>query len=580
MKYYAVTDDPNELLHYGRLGMKWGEHIFVGPKSLAYKNAARKLKTSSNIRNKVEKFKSVVNKTRQQIAANHQRTQQNKYNNAVAKAQKRLSALEGMNNLDKLTSYERAMEHQIKNDAFTAKTEAKQMRFAEKMDRKYAKNERKMDKYTQLAREGRLAYGKLSEDQVNRITNRLAIEQNARRLGSTEKPKFRTRLKEAAQEGILQGVIQGTAAGMKEIAIDKVQNRLRNKRILDKANRNEAERIKEANRIKNSRTRREIRQDKAQEAYEAQIDAGTGILERSRVLHPFQNLNSGKAIQRANLRKQINQLKLESDTKEGSIGSELQALKDKKLRLEADTNVKKKIYEADANNRISDSDRLKIESYEDNQRERKRQQELQTKLRNDEDEAWNKYVREGGTTTLYDPKSNSLINLNDAKRNTDTYTREQRKQAMAAQERAEKAKEEAAYNKRTKEEVRRIKQEQYDKAVDDADKRYERAMKKYQEDKKADDEAIADYNQKVKEEKAKNGWNPGYKSNITAPKLHNTPKPNQNDYTVNKSTFKYDVPKIETYDERKTLIELGMPTYFPYEKKNGNKGGNKGGNRK
>ena len=37
MKYYAVTDDPNELLHYGRLGMKWGQHIFVGPKSLAYK---------------------------------------------------------------------------------------------------------------------------------------------------------------------------------------------------------------------------------------------------------------------------------------------------------------------------------------------------------------------------------------------------------------------------------------------------------------------------------------------------------------------------------------------------------------
>lgn len=282
MKYYAVTDDPNELLHYGRLGMKWGEHIFVGPKSLAYKNAARKLKTSSNIRNKVEKFKSAVNKTRQQIAANHQRTQQNKYNNAVAKAQKRLSALEGMNNLDKLTSYERAMEHQIKNDAFAAKTEAKQMRFAEKMDHKYAKNERKMDKYTQLAREGRLAYGKLSEDQVNRITNRLAIEQNARRLGSTEKPKFRTRLKEAAQEGILQGVIQGTAAGMKEIAIDKVQNRLRNKRVLDKANRNDAERAKEANRIKNKKSRSEIREELRREAYEERVKEGD-----ISILHPF-----------------------------------------------------------------------------------------------------------------------------------------------------------------------------------------------------------------------------------------------------------------------------------------------------
>ena len=25
MKYYAVTDDPNELMHYGVKGMKWGQ---------------------------------------------------------------------------------------------------------------------------------------------------------------------------------------------------------------------------------------------------------------------------------------------------------------------------------------------------------------------------------------------------------------------------------------------------------------------------------------------------------------------------------------------------------------------------
>ena len=42
MKYYAVTEDPRELYHYGVKGMKWGQHIFgedPRPKSPAYKKA-------------------------------------------------------------------------------------------------------------------------------------------------------------------------------------------------------------------------------------------------------------------------------------------------------------------------------------------------------------------------------------------------------------------------------------------------------------------------------------------------------------------------------------------------------------
>lgn len=162
MKYYAVTDDPNELMHYGRLGMKWGQHIFGGNKSLAYKRAANKL--SRNMRNGIA---SKVSHWRKQPTAAELR----------AKAQ-----------------------------AKAAKQEA----------RAYRKEQRFMNKAVQRAREGRLRYGKLTDDQVRRVTERLALERNARQLGSTEKPRFRTRMKEALQEGMLQGATRGGAAYIEE----------------------------------------------------------------------------------------------------------------------------------------------------------------------------------------------------------------------------------------------------------------------------------------------------------------------------------------------------------------------------
>jgi len=162
VKYYAVTDDPNELMHYGRLGMKWGQHIFSGTKSLAYKRAANKL--SRRMRNGIA---SKVSHWRKQPTAAELRAK------AKAKA---------------------------------AKQEA----------RAYRKEQRFMNKAVQRAREGRLRYGKLTDDQVRRVTERLALERNARQLGSTEKPKFRTRMKEALQEGMLQGATRGGAAYIEE----------------------------------------------------------------------------------------------------------------------------------------------------------------------------------------------------------------------------------------------------------------------------------------------------------------------------------------------------------------------------
>lgn len=281
MKYYAVTEDPNELLHYGVKGMKWGKHLFgddLRPKSHAYKNALGKL------RGFAKKASKSVKKSVQQMSMDRQKKQQEKYNQAVAKAQNRINTIENLRNVDTITNYEKQLNRDYsrskKQAAITSKYENNNAKVNARLARRYAKNEGKMDKFMQQAREGTLKYGQLSEDQVRRVTDRLALERSARSLGNTEKPKFRSRLKDAIQEGVLQGVVQGTAAGMKEVAVAKVQNRLSNKRALDKENRLDAQRQREANRIRNKKTRKDIRDEVKQEAYEADIRNGTSVWDR------------------------------------------------------------------------------------------------------------------------------------------------------------------------------------------------------------------------------------------------------------------------------------------------------------
>lgn len=285
MKYYAVTEDPNELLHYGVKGMKWGKHLFgddLKPKSTAYKNAAKKLKSlASSVTKAVNNTKSAIQKSSAQRSINKQKKQEEKFNEAVAKTQRRIDTISNLNNLNKLTSYEKSVERQYKADQKQAKANLKAEKAAIKQEKKYAKNERKMERFMQEAREGRLKYGQLSDEQVQRVTDRLALERSARNLGSTEKPKFRKRMKEALQEGLLQGVTQGTAAGMREIAIAKVQNRLSNKRVLDKKAEQQAERDRKTSRIKNKRTNKEIREDIKDEAYEAQVREGVSMWKRN-----------------------------------------------------------------------------------------------------------------------------------------------------------------------------------------------------------------------------------------------------------------------------------------------------------
>lgn len=153
MKYYAVTNDPAELMHYGVKGMKWGvirTDAQLGhpkkPRSAAYKRASNKLS---------KMMKSGIKK------AEAHWQEYNSPANKKARAKER---------------------------------EAKQF-----------------EKYMQQAREGRLKYGKLSDAQVKKVTDRLFLERQARQLGGMEKSNFGRRLKEAVGAGVISGVGQGVS---------------------------------------------------------------------------------------------------------------------------------------------------------------------------------------------------------------------------------------------------------------------------------------------------------------------------------------------------------------------------------
>lgn len=288
MKYYAVTEDPNELFHYGVKGMKWGQHIFgkeSRPKSAAYKRAASKLRSSMksgarSVSSAARAAKNTIQKGAMQIAYNNRARQDRKYQKAVLKAQRSTSLTQALSNLDKENQFKKQVDLDRKREAIADKLTSIKDYNDYKSMKKSVKAEKKMPKLMQEAREGTLKYGKLSEEQIGRVQDRLALEASTRRLGSTEAPKFRKQMKMAVQQGLLQGTTSGIAAGMTEVARAKVQNKLRNKRELDKQNRIKAHREHEAQRIKNDRSHAEIREDLKTEAYISDLEAGKGGLKR------------------------------------------------------------------------------------------------------------------------------------------------------------------------------------------------------------------------------------------------------------------------------------------------------------
>ena len=151
MKYYAVTEDPNELMHFGIKGMKWGVRrtdAQLGhprhtgskrPRSLAYKKAQAKL--SASMRNGIQKVEA------------------------------------------KWKAYNSPENKKIR------------------ANKRY---EKQTNRAIEKARKGKLKYGKLTDDQVRRVTERLNLEKQARELSDKEKT-FMRRLGQSVTQGIITG---------------------------------------------------------------------------------------------------------------------------------------------------------------------------------------------------------------------------------------------------------------------------------------------------------------------------------------------------------------------------------------
>jgi len=296
MKYYAVTEDPRELFHYGVKGMKWGQHLFgddLKPKSAAYKRAAGKLR--STLTKGLNSIKVNAKVGAEQRAIKRRAKEQNRYMREVQKTQQKMQLLDNLSTLDNEKAY-------YKSVAKEQKARAKQNMYANKIAsannialaaqaknnykqaKKAAKAEKRMDKLMQEAREGRLRYGQLSDEQISRVQQRLNAEEQARKLGGREKPSWRQQKKEARRAGKLQGITRGTAAAMEEIAragatfgINHVLDRVK----LRSAAKQEGKETRARRRQENKKTHRDVKRELKQDLYEEQVKSGVGAIRRT-----------------------------------------------------------------------------------------------------------------------------------------------------------------------------------------------------------------------------------------------------------------------------------------------------------
>lgn len=295
MKYYAVTDDPRELYHYGVKGMKWGQHIFGDkPKSPGYKRAARKLS-------------GILKSQKVKLQTNARAREERKYERAIQKAQMRTKLSQAKFKYDQVSndnayddklfklnqkaiaraekSARKIAKSNIKQSIAESKYNANHALSNAKAEEKAAKAEKHFDKYLQEAREGRIRMGKLSNDQISRIQDRLNAEEQTRRLSGREKPSWRQQKKEARRAGYLSGITKGTAAAMEEVAragaTYGIQHLLDRKKLKSKAKlAGKEDHIK--NREKNKKSHSDIKKELSQELYENQIRSGVGVIRRAK----------------------------------------------------------------------------------------------------------------------------------------------------------------------------------------------------------------------------------------------------------------------------------------------------------
>lgn len=214
MTYYAVTDDPNELAHWGIKGMKWG-----------------------------------VRRTDAQLGHPRHTGSRRPRSAAYKKAQSKLSKM---------------MKSGIK------KAEAHWKVY----NSPQAKYERQTNKAIQLARKGKLKYGKLTDDQVRRVTERLDLERQARQLSNQEQT-FRHRLAKSISEGVVTGIGQGFGRRASEfIARGSIlkTDRLRSEQQDELDRRKEKRRMRNAEREANKKAEREFKQQQRKDDYEFSRD--------------------------------------------------------------------------------------------------------------------------------------------------------------------------------------------------------------------------------------------------------------------------------------------------------------------
>lgn len=536
MKYYAVTEDPNELLHWGRRGMKWGKHIFgdeYKKVSEGYKRAVNKLMSLS------APVKNTINKSVQQHNANKKIRQQEKFNKAVLDAQKRISATENMHKVDNITAFERDTERKLKEEKRMAKQAAKEQR-------EYDRVEKNMNKYLQKAREGKLKYGKLHDDQVQRITERLNAERVSRSLNGGEQ-KFRSKLKNALQEGILQGVAQGTAAGMKEVAVAKVQNRLMNRHALNKQNKIEAHREHDYNRIKNNRSRHEIRKDVKKSEYENQL--------RREMQDKYFRKNAKQDIRNEAYKQALEDGKNAWNRFLISDGSATHA--SRKLEQMKSENEKK------------------LEKKNIDKEEAKRIRDVQARITNDRDERLAGYIEDLGYTSEREAAKN-ITGMSKHKVNRMSDEEVHNVLLRAQTQATRKAYANDTANKIINDEVNNIKMDEY------ADKVHDWREQKHKVEKAIKDAKDAySYNAKAIEDMKKNGV-----SNSTALSVINQ---EQNETTVRLhklesqlETIKNSKPEIPALDVAKplTYAEQRLLDRSKVTRYNNNNNNNNGGKKK
>lgn len=512
MRYYAVTDDPNELLHYGVKGMKWGQHIFGDkPKSPGYRRALGKLRDS-------------FNRSRTQRAINKQRKQEEKYNAAVQKAQQRIQATESLYNFDRIQSYTNRSNQINRQETRAAKA-------ASRRERKYARNELKMDKYLQQARQGKLKYGKLSDDQVRQITDRLAMERSARSLGSAEKT-WRQQKKEAFRKGALSGIERGTAASMEEIAkagtiygIQNFMNRRKRNAMAKQQGKENKIRTKE----QNKKTHKEMRKELRDEMYEQALEAGESAWQRRRRLTA-----KGAATKLQDIEKNQHE-KLRARAIEDRIQNE----KD----IEGNAEYQKLLSK---------------------QRERKRLEDAQDRAAANIEDRWQRYLDSEGKTDLEARLAGGYDNLQIERANNDrSRANDQRRRIMAE---AESKKNESAYSVAVQEAQRRIENEAIEARNEKREEQYNKDMEEYKKDK--------EYNRQLKEQydAEMDKYNDYVRRNIAAikpavPKYKTPIKPIRADYGFEDLNDTSKLPT--TYKEFERMRDI--TGFNPFNTNNGKK---------